>query len=212
MSRHGETTSQADRRSSMNVDMAYAGKPRVTGEATISASIPMMSKLNYPLWAMRMEVILEAYGFLGAIEDESVSRKLDRRASAMIYSAVPEDVLTKLDNKVTTKETWESLHTMNVSVECVKKAKIQMLKHEFEMLTMREEESVANFAAKLTMLVAHMRSLGEKIAEGVIVSKLLHATPTKYDPITSSIEQFEDLDTMTLDEAIGSIDDEIKKP
>ena len=72
MPRHGETTSQADGRPSMNVDITYSGTPRVTGEAAISASIPMLSKLNYLLWAMRMKVILEAYGLLGAIEDESV--------------------------------------------------------------------------------------------------------------------------------------------
>ena len=50
-----------------------------------------------------------------------------------------------------------------------------------------------------------MQSLGEKIAEGIIVSKLLRSTPEKYDPIKSSTEQFGDLDTMTLDEAIGSL-------
>ena len=94
---------------------------------------------------------------------------------------------------------------MNVGVERVKKVKIQTLKREFEMLTMREEDSVADFAAKLTRLVAHMWSLGEKIAEGIIVSKLLCATPAKYDPITSSMEQFGGIDTMTLDEAIGSL-------
>ena len=36
MPRHGEMTSQADGRSSVNVDIAYAGTPRVTGEATIN--------------------------------------------------------------------------------------------------------------------------------------------------------------------------------
>lgn len=86
-----------------------------------------------------------SYGFLGAIEDESVSRKFDRRAMAVIYNAVPEDVLAQLDNKMTAKETWESLRTMNVNVERVKKAKIQTHTQEFEMLTMREEESVADF-------------------------------------------------------------------
>ena len=50
-----------------------------------------------------------------------------------------------------------------------------------------------------------MQILGEKIAEGIIVSKLLRATPAKYDPITSSTEQFGDLDTMTLDEANVSL-------
>ena len=94
---------------------------------------------------------------------------------------------------------------MNVGAECIKKAKIQMLKREFEMLTMQEEESVTDFASKLTRLVAHMQSLGEKIAECIIVYKLLHATPEKYDPFRSSMEQFEDLDAMTLNEAIGSL-------
>ena len=88
MPRHEEKISQADERSSVNVDIAYAGTSRVTGETTISASVPMLSKLNYPLWAMRMAVILEAYGLLGAIEDESVSTKLKRQAMAVIYSAV----------------------------------------------------------------------------------------------------------------------------
>ena len=69
----------------MNVDIAYAGMPRIMGEAAISTSIPMFSKLNYHLWAMRMEVILEAYDFLGVIEDENVSRKLDHRAMAVIH-------------------------------------------------------------------------------------------------------------------------------
>ena len=87
----------------------------------------------------------------------------------MIYSAVPEDVLAQLDNKATTKETWESLRTKNVGVERVKKAKIQTLKHEFEMLMMWEEVSVADFVAKLTKLVSYMQILGEKIAEGIIV-------------------------------------------
>ena len=106
-----------------------------------------------------VEVILEAYGLLGVIEDENVSRKLDRRAMVVIYSAVLEDVLAQLDNKVTTKETWESLRTMNVGVEHVKKANIQTLKREFEMLMMRDEEYIADFTVKLTKLVVHMRSL-----------------------------------------------------
>ena len=39
----------------------------------------------------------------------------------------------------------------------------------------------------------------------IIVSKLLCETPAKYDPITSSMEQFGDLDAMNLDKAIGSL-------
>ena len=52
MMRHGEMTSQGDGRSFVNVDIAYAGTPRVTGEAAINASVPMMFKLNYPMWVI----------------------------------------------------------------------------------------------------------------------------------------------------------------
>ena len=93
MLRHGKMTSQAHGRYYASVDIAYAGTPRITGEAAISASIPMLSKLNYTLWAMMMKVILEAHGLLRAIEDDSVSRKLDCRALAVIYSFVLKDVL-----------------------------------------------------------------------------------------------------------------------
>ena len=62
----------------MNVDIAYARTLKVTSEAAINDSILMLSKLKYPLWAMRMEVIFEAYSFLGPVEDESMPRKLDR--------------------------------------------------------------------------------------------------------------------------------------
>ena len=82
---------------------------------------------------------------------------------------------------------------MNVGVECIKKAKIQTLNCEFEILTMREEEFVADFTTNLTKLVAHIQSLEEKITESIIVSKLLHATLEIYDPITSSMEKFKDL-------------------
>ena len=41
----------------MNVDITYAGTFKVTSEAAINDSVLMLSKLEYPLGAMRMEVI-----------------------------------------------------------------------------------------------------------------------------------------------------------
>ena len=69
---------------------------------------------------------------------------------------------------------------------------------------MGEEESVADFAGKLSKVATQLRSLGEKIDDGVLVAKLLRAAPAKFDAITSSIEQFGDMDSMSLEEAIGS--------
>ena len=51
--------------------------------------------------------------------------------------------------------------------------------------------------------MTHLRTVGEKIDVSVVVSKLLRAALANFDSTASSMEQFGDLDLMTLDEAIG---------
>ena len=80
----------------------------------------------------------------------------------------------------------------------------QALRLEFETMLMGEEESVADFVGKLSKVVTQLRSLGEKIDDGVLAAKLLRAAPAEFDAITSSIKQFGDMDSMSLKEAIGS--------
>ena len=50
---------------------------------------------------------------------------------------------------------------------------------EFETMFMGEEESVVDFAGKLSKVTTQLRSLREKIDDGVLVSKLLRAAPHK---------------------------------
>ena len=85
------------------------------------------------------------------------------------------------------------------------KARVQALRREFETMFMGEEESVADFAGKLSKVATQPRRLGEKIDDGVLVAKLLRAAPGKFDAITSSIEKFGDMESMSLEEAIGSL-------
>lgn len=52
-----------------------------------------------------------------------------------------------------TKVTWETLQTMHVGVDCVKEAKVQTLKSEFEAIHMKDGESIDDFAMKLITIV-----------------------------------------------------------
>nr|GFD48721.1 hypothetical protein [Tanacetum cinerariifolium] len=52
-----------------------------------------------------------------------------------------------------------------------------------------------------------IQALGEKVEEAYIVKKLLRAVPSKFLKIASTIEQFGDLDTMTVEEVIGQLKD-----
>nr|GEU97177.1 zinc finger CCCH domain-containing protein 37 isoform X2 [Tanacetum cinerariifolium] len=89
--------------------------------------------------------------------------------------------------------------------ERVQQARLQILKSDFEMLHMKEDETIDTFTTKLTTLVNKAASLGHTMEDGTLVRKLLNAVPDRYLQIVASIEQYSDLDEMSLDEAIGRL-------
>ena len=136
-----------------------------------------------------------------------MARKKDHQALSVILRALSEDIVVQLDIFKTAKEIWEFLKTRHMGATRVIKARVQALRHEFETIFMGEEESVADIAGKLSKAASQLRSLEEKIDDGVLVAKLLRAAPENFDAITSSIEQFGDMDSMSLEEAIWVIKD-----
>ncbi|CAA6675543.1 unnamed protein product [Spirodela intermedia] len=99
----------------------------------------MLSKTNYHVWAMWMEVFPDSHELWQTIVGENVPKKKDHLALSTIFGAVLEEMMSILDTKKTAKENWE----------------------------------------------------------------ILKATPSKFDALTLSLEQYDDLDKMSLDETIG---------
>lgn len=62
-----------------------------------------------------------------------------------------------------------------------------------------------DFCLKLNGLVARIRALGESIGEAYVMKKILRAVPTKFLQIASALEQFGNLETMSIEEVIGSL-------
>lgn len=97
------------------------------------------------------------------------------------------------------------LKTMHMGVERVMEAKVQTLKTELDVLQMKDGESIDDFAMKLTSIVSKIRALGEKIEEAYVVKKLLRVVPKRFLQVVSTIEQFGDFKTMTVEEVIGHL-------
>ncbi|GKC22502.1 hypothetical protein Tco_1024652 [Tanacetum coccineum] len=70
---------------------------------------------------------------------------------------------------------------------------------------MKEDETIDTFTAKLTTLVNKAASLGHTIEDSIVVRKLLNVVPDRFLQIVASIEQYSDLDEMSVDEAIGRL-------
>ena len=110
-------------------------------------------------------------------------------ALAAIYQGVSEDVLLTLAEKDSAKETWEVLKMMHMGAERIKEAKAQTLKTEFELLRMKDGESVDDFTMKLTTIVNGIRALEDKVEEACIVKKFLRAVPPRYLEIIYKIDR-----------------------
>ena len=165
----------------------------------------MLNKSNYGAWEIKMKVFMKAQGVWEAVVAGDVDERQDQMALAAIFQGVPEETLLLLAEKETAKDAWDTLKTMYVGTDRVKEARAQTLKSEFEALRMKGTESVDDFAVRLTTLVNQIRGLGEKMEESYVVKKLLRAVPSKYLQIVSTIEQFGDLKTMMVEEAIGCL-------
>ena len=126
-------------------------------------------------------------------------------ALAMVYQAIPEDVLLSIANKKTTRESWEMIKTLCQGASRAKKARVQTLKSEFEMLSMSDSEKIEDFHMRMNCLVTNIRALGETMEESYVVKKLLCSVPARFLQITSTLEQFGDMEKMTIEEAVGSL-------
>ena len=171
----------------------------------VTSSIFTLTSTNYRLWAMRMEVYLEAHGLWEAITGTETNRKKDRQALSAILNSVSESVSFQLDVKKTAKENWETIRTLHVGVDHVVQSKIQSLRREFENLAMKKDEKVSEFSSRFTKIISELRDLGERLEEKEAVAKLLRSMPMKYDSLTFSLEQFGNMRSLSVDEVIGSL-------
>ena len=87
------------------------------GELAAQVLSLKLSKTNYWVWSMAMEVYLDSHDLWQAIIGENVSKKKDLLALSAIISAVLEDQLVILDAKKTAKENWEILRQQNLDVD-----------------------------------------------------------------------------------------------
>ncbi|XP_074376724.1 uncharacterized protein LOC141718244 [Apium graveolens] len=170
---------------------------------------PMLTKENYTAWAMKMMVFMQAHGVWEAVEPSdpkaAKDEKMDKVALAMIYQGIPEEMLLSLAAKRTSKEAWDALKIMCQGADRVKAARVQAMKAEFETLSMKDSEHIDDYCMKLNGLVTNIRALGEEVTESYVVKKLLRSVPAKFLQIASTIEQFGNLDTMSVEEAVASL-------
>ena len=123
----------------------------------------------------------------------------------MILNSISESQSNQIDIKKSAKENWEVPRTFHVGMDKVVQAKMQALKRECEIISMKKNENIDDYSNRFARIVTNLRDLGEILDEYGAVSRLLRSVPKDFDSLVLLLEQKSDLKTMRLEEAFGQL-------
>eukprot|EP00253_Pinus_taeda_P025630 PITA_25630 len=129
----------------------------------------------------------------------------DSKARVLLYLAVDQSVFPRLAVAKTSNEAWKTLKTAYQGMEKVKRAKLQLLRRDFENLCMKESDNIDSFFTHVIGFVTQMRTHGEVLEERRIVEKILRVLLSKFDAIVTTIEETKDLSNFSVDELHASL-------
>nr|GEW88280.1 ribonuclease H-like domain, reverse transcriptase, RNA-dependent DNA polymerase [Tanacetum cinerariifolium] len=101
----------------MTKETGDTSKKEVSTTSTPQFQCPMLRPSNYSLWAIRMQIILEANGLwemIEPLETTQVDNKKDKTAIAFLYQALPEEQFLQITKHKTIKAIWDALKTRHI--------------------------------------------------------------------------------------------------
>ncbi|XP_060170438.1 uncharacterized protein LOC132601360 [Lycium barbarum] len=185
---------------------------------------PIFIGENYHIWAIKMKAYLKALNLWEVVErgepvvqplrvnatlneikkyDELVTRS--PRALTCIHSILTEVMFTRIMACETAKEAWDKLKEEFEGNNRVKSVRVFTLKREFELLKMKDSDSVKEYSSKLMEIVNQIRILGEDFLDQKVIEKILVSLPDKFESKISAIEESRDLTTFTIAELISKL-------
>ena len=189
----------------------------------LGAGPPMFTGENYHIWVIKMKAYLKALSLWETIESEddplplgpnptvaqmknyedAKSRK--PKALTCLHSALSDVIFTRIMACETPKEVWEKLKEEFDGSDRVKAVKLLTLKREFEMLRMKEGDTVKEYSAKLIEIVNKVRLFGETFPDSRVVEKMMISLPARFESKISAIEESCDLKTLSVAELISKL-------
>ncbi|KAJ9565577.1 hypothetical protein OSB04_001543 [Centaurea solstitialis] len=187
---------------------------------------PMIPKFDghYDHWSLLMENFLRSKEIRALVEEgvpiptvgvaaateaqkkafEEAKLK-DLRVKNFLFQAIDREILETILDKSSAKAIWDSMRQKYEGSTKVKRAQLQALRKEYELLTMKEREKVDAFMARTLTIVNKMKANGEALSQASVVAKVLRSLTPKFNYVVCSIEESNNLDTMTIDELHSSL-------
>ena len=158
-------------------------------------------------------MILNAQGRLtGELKPKHKWDKADNEGSEAnakalfsIFNGVCLNEFCRIVNCKCVKETWDILQVTHEGMSFVMISKLKMLATKFEDIKMYENQNFSSFYYELSDIINFLFNAGEPIPNSKVVRKILRSLLEKFRPKVTVIEESKDINSMRVDELIGSI-------
>jgi hypothetical protein len=170
-----------------------------------SGELPLLTKANYNEWSLLMRIKIKARGVWSVIDPGGVEFQLNRMALDAVCCAVSTEMVTTLTTKDSAMEAWESIKTMWIRDDRIRKASAQRVRHEYELLTFFDGEGMEDFAMRLAGIVHQLATLGDPELDDKVVLKYLHIARPRYRQLVLSVESLIDVSTLSIEEITGRL-------
>ncbi|XP_039133748.1 uncharacterized protein LOC120270743 [Dioscorea cayenensis subsp. rotundata] len=177
------------------------------------ALLPIFKGEGYEHWSFRMKTFFRSQRLWKIVEEGFSEEKKptekemedDAKAFFLLQQAVDESILHRLVRFETAKGAWDHLKEENQGTSRMVSVRQQTLRQRFDLLQMREDESIQHYITSVLAVVNQIRGMGSELKEVDVVLKVMRSLSTRFVHAVTSIEEARDLKTMTLDELSGSL-------
>lgn len=191
------------------------------GERDSSLNIPKFDG-DYEHWAMLMENLLRSKEWWELIEvgitqpernviltgpqrTEVAEQKLkDLKVKNYLFASIDKTIL-KTIVKESSKDIWESMKAKYQGNKRVQSAQLQRLRRDFEVLEMKEGDTITEYFSRFMVVANDMRNLGEDMPDDKVVEKILRTLVEKFTYVVCAIEESKDIKELFVDELQSSL-------
>jgi hypothetical protein len=126
------------------------------------------------------------------------NRKKDAKYLFILQTRVDITVFPKIGECSKSHDSWETLEKAYKGSVKVKVVKLQILRRDFESLSMKENERDESVITRVQNIVNVIHAQGESLEDRRIVEFVLRSIPKKIDLVTIAIKESRDLSQITL--------------
>lgn len=172
---------------------------------------------DYEYWAMLIENLLRSKEWWelietgitrpgknmippGAQRSELTEMNMkDLKVKNYLFASINKTILKTITKEDSSKDIWDSMKTKFQGNQRVQIAQLQRLRRNFEILEIKEEDTISEYVSKVMVVANDMRNLGEDMPDTKMVENILRNLIERFTYVVCAIEESNDIKSLTVD-------------